>query len=174
MGNLQRTSDHFSFVDVTLQADALFDVVHSAKNWRSKHCTSHAWRSALIIQRTQTVLYHTLPGNFGVFFFGEIHHPGACFRILTSAQRLEMIENGSYLARKWCIWVGVEPNATIGQLVKMRMPIGCGTTNISKQKGTRTTGYWRIWCPHKRMGLKKNKKCFSEGEHRDMTMSVAA
>ena len=29
-GNFQRTSYHFSFVDVTLQDDALFDIVHSA------------------------------------------------------------------------------------------------------------------------------------------------
>ena len=30
MGNLQRTSYRFSFVDVMLQFDELFDVVHSA------------------------------------------------------------------------------------------------------------------------------------------------
>ena len=54
----------------------------------------------MILQRTETVLYNTLPGNFGVCFFGEIHHPGARFQLLTSAWRFEMIENGSHLARK--------------------------------------------------------------------------
>ena len=134
MGNLQRTSYRFSFVDVTLQVDMLFDVVHSTKNWRSRHCTSHAWRSALIILRTETVLYHTLPRNFGVRFFGEIHHPGACLGLLASAWRFEMTENGSRLTRKWRIRAGIEPNTTIGQLVKTWMPIGCGTTNISDTK----------------------------------------
>ena len=37
-------------------------------------------------------------------------------------------------ARKWRIRAGIEPNATIGQLVKMRMPTGCGTTNTSDTK----------------------------------------
>ena len=36
------------------------------------------------------------------------------FRLLASAWRFEMIENGSRLARKWRIRAGVEPNATIG------------------------------------------------------------
>ena len=134
MGNLQRTSYRFSFVDVTLQVDALFDVVHSAKNWRSRRCTSHAWRSALIVQHTETVLYHTLPQNFGVRFFGEIHHLGARFRLLTSEWRFEMIENGSRLAMKLRIRAGIEPNTTIGQLVKTRMSVGCGATNISDTK----------------------------------------
>ena len=100
MGNLQRTSYHFSFIDVMLQVDALFNVVHSAKNGRSRRCTSHAWHSVLIVQRTETVLYHTLPGNIGVRFFGEIHHPGARFRLLALAWQFEMTENGSHLARK--------------------------------------------------------------------------
>ena len=133
-GNLQHTSYRFSFVDVTLQVDALFEVVHSAKNWRSRRCTSHAWHSALIVQRTETVLYHTLPGNFGVRFLGEIHHPGAHFQLLASAWRFEMIENRCRLARKWCIRAGIEPNAMIGQLVKTQTPTGCGATNISDTK----------------------------------------
>ena len=106
----------------------------SPKNWRCRRCTSHAWHSALIIQRTETVLYNTLPGNFGVHFLGEIHHPGACSQLLALAWRFEIIENGSRLARKWRIRAGIEPNATIGQLVKTRTPIGCGTTNISHTK----------------------------------------
>ena len=102
MGNLQRTSYCFSFVDVTLQVDALFDAVHSTMGDRKVPRTeeAHAWRSALIVQRTETVLYNTLPGNFGVCFFGKIHHPGACFQLLASAWRFEMIENGSHLASK--------------------------------------------------------------------------
>ena len=94
------------------------------KNCRSRCCTLHAWRSVLIIQCTQTFLYNTLPRNFGVRFFEEIHHPGACFQLLASAWRFEMIENGSRLARKWCIRAGIELNTTIGQLVKTRWPIG--------------------------------------------------
>ena len=132
IGNLQHTSYRFSFIDVTLQVDALFDVVHSIKNWR-RRCTSHAWRSVLIVHHAETVLYHTLPG-FCFCFFGKIHHPGACFRLLASAWLFEMIENGSRLARKWCIRAGNKLNATIGQLVKTRMPIGCGATNISDTK----------------------------------------
>ena len=89
----------------------------SPKNWRSRRCTSHAWHSALIVQRTETVLYNTLSGNFGVRFFGEIHHPGARFQLLASAWRFEMIENGSRLARKWRTRGGTEANATTGQLV---------------------------------------------------------
>ena len=130
MGNLQRTSYRFSFVDVTLQVDALFDIVHSDKSWICRRWTSHAWRSALIVQRTETVLYHTLPWNFGGRFFGKIHHPGARFWLLASAWWFEMIENGSRLARKWRIRAGVEPNTTIGQLVKTWTPIGCGATNM--------------------------------------------
>ena len=30
--------------------------------------------------------------------------------------------------------MGIEPNAMIGQLVKTRTPIGCGTTDISDTK----------------------------------------
>ena len=30
--------------------------------------------------------------------------------------------------------MGIEPNATIGQLATTRTPIGCGTTNISDTK----------------------------------------
>ena len=102
MGNLQRTSYRFSFVDVTLQVDVLFDVVHSTMGDRKVPRTeeAHAWRSALIVQHTETVLYNTLPGNFGVRFFGEIHHPGARFQLLALAWRFEMIENGSRLTRK--------------------------------------------------------------------------
>ena len=55
--------------------------------------------------------------------------------------------------------MGVELNATIGQLVKMRTPIGCGATNMM---------------PTRTHGIEKEKKSFSEGEHSDMTMSVAA
>ena len=64
----------------------------SPKNWRSRRCTSHAWRSALIVQRTETVLHNTLPGNSGVRFFGQIHHPGARFRLLTSAWHLKWLK----------------------------------------------------------------------------------
>ena len=128
MRNLQRTSYRLSFVDVTLQGDALrFDVVHSAmgdtekspKNWRSRRCTSHAWRSAFIVQRTETVLYNTLPGNFGVRFFvcvARFIFWGARFQLLASAWRFEMIENGSRLARKWRIKAGIEPNRLVSWL----------------------------------------------------------
>ena len=47
----------------------------SPKNWRSTRCTSHAWRSALIVQHTETFLYNTLPGNFGVHFFWRDSSP---------------------------------------------------------------------------------------------------
>ena len=43
----------------------------SPKNWRSKHYTSHAWHSALIVQCTEMFLHNTLPWNFGVLFFGQ-------------------------------------------------------------------------------------------------------
>ena len=72
--NLQRTSYRFSFIDVTLQVDALFDV-HSTKNWR-RRCTSHAWRSVLIVQHAETVLYHTLP-EFLLLFFWQNSSPGS-------------------------------------------------------------------------------------------------
>ena len=39
---------------------------------------------------------------------------------------------------KWRIRAGTEPNATTGQLVKTRTPIGCGTTNISDTKKAHT------------------------------------
>ena len=42
MGNLQCTSYHFSFVDVTLRVDALFDVVHSAMGDRKVPRTEEA------------------------------------------------------------------------------------------------------------------------------------
>ena len=42
MGNLQRTSYHFSFVDVTLQVDMLFDVIHSAMGDRKVPDTEEA------------------------------------------------------------------------------------------------------------------------------------
>ena len=63
-----------------------------------------------------------------------ISHWGACFQLFVSAWQFEMIENGSHLARKWCIRAGTEPNATIGQLVKTWMPIGCGTTHTTDTK----------------------------------------
>ena len=59
MENLQCTSYRFSFVDVTLPVDVLFDVVHSAmgdrKVPRSRHCTSHAGHSALVVQCTESL-----------------------------------------------------------------------------------------------------------------------
>ena len=153
MGNLQRTSYRFSFVDVTLQVDALFDVVHSAKNWRSRHCTSHAWCSALIEQRTETVLYHTLPGNSGVRFFGEIH------RLLAFGFSLR---HGDL---KWLktevVWPGSdayerELNRTLRLVswLKRERRLAVAQPTSQTQKGTRTTGCWRIWCPHERMGSK--------------------
>ena len=42
MGNLQHNSYHFSFVDVTLQDDALFNVVHSAMGDRKVPRTEEA------------------------------------------------------------------------------------------------------------------------------------
>ena len=170
MGNLQRTSYCFSFVDVTLHVDMLFDVVHSTKNW-SRRCTSHAWHSALIVQCTETVLYNTLPENFGVRFFGEIYHPGARFRLLASAWRSEMTENGSCLARKWCIRAGIELNATIGQLVKTWTPTGCGATNIwhKKAHAQPVAGEYDA---HTNAWDQKKKKLVSEGERSDK--SVAA
>ena len=42
MGNLQRTSYRLSFVDETLQADALFDVVHSTMGDRKVPRTEEA------------------------------------------------------------------------------------------------------------------------------------
>ena len=69
---------------MTLQADALFDVVHSSMGDRKVPRTEEVG-SALIVQRTETVLYNTLPGNFGVRFLGEILHPGVCFQLLVSA-----------------------------------------------------------------------------------------
>ena len=50
-------------------------------------CTSHAWRSALIVQHTETVLYHTLPANFGVRFFLRDSSPGSSL----SASRFSMV-----------------------------------------------------------------------------------
>ena len=65
----------------------------SPKNWRSRRCISHAWCSAVIVQRTEIVLYNTLPGNFGVRFFGEIYHPGVHFHFsVASAWQFKMIE----------------------------------------------------------------------------------
>ena len=60
MGNLQRTSYHFSFIDVMLQVHVSLDVHSTMGNRnvsRSRHCTSHSGRSALIIQCTETFLY---------------------------------------------------------------------------------------------------------------------
>ena len=58
MGNLQCTSYCFSFADVMLPVDVALDVLHSALGDRivprSRRCTSHAGRSALIIQCTET------------------------------------------------------------------------------------------------------------------------
>ena len=69
-----------------------------------------------------------------MLFFGEIHHPGAGFQLLASAWQVEMTENGSRLARNQRLTTGIEPNAMIGQPVKTRTLIGCGTTNISDTK----------------------------------------
>ena len=42
MGNLQRTSYRFSFVDVTFRVDTLFNVVHSAMGDRKVPRTEEA------------------------------------------------------------------------------------------------------------------------------------
>ena len=42
MGNLQRTSYHFSFVDVTLRVDTLFNVAHSIMGDRKVPRTEEA------------------------------------------------------------------------------------------------------------------------------------
>ena len=134
MGNLQHTSYRFSFVDVTLQVDALFDVIHSAKNWRSRRCTSHAWRSALIVQCTGTVLYRTLPENFGVRFSWWDSSPGSSLSASRFGMAIWKDWKWKLSHQKWCIRAGIEPNATIGQLVKMWTPTGCGATNIWHKK----------------------------------------
>ena len=123
MGNLQCTFYRFSFVDVTLQADVLFDAVHSTKNWRSRRCTLHAWRSALIVQRTETVPYILFP-EILVRFFGKIRHPGARFQLLALAWRFEMIEKGSHPTRKWRIRAGIEPNATTSYATASVLSLG--------------------------------------------------
>ena len=106
MGNIQHTSYCFSFVDVTFRVLHMLGVLRWSYNAQKLFCI--------------------IPRNFGVWFFGKIQHPGARLQLLTSAWWFEMI--WSRLARKWHIKVGIEPNATIGQLVKTRMLIGCGTT----------------------------------------------
>ena len=52
---------------------------------------------------------YILPRKFGVQFFDKIYHLGAW--------RFEMVKTGSCFARKWRKRVGIEPNATIGQMV---------------------------------------------------------
>ena len=140
----------------------------SPKNWRSRHCSSHAWCSALNVQRTETFLDNNLPGNFGVQFF------------LTRLITWELIRHGDLKWLKTEVVLpgsdaqerGTELNATTGQLVKTRALIGCGTTNISDTKKAHATGCWCIWCPHACRGSKINK--ISEGERSDTIMSVAA
>ena len=167
MGNLQRTSYRFSFVDVTLRVVRRCTFRHgrqkSPKNWRSRHCTSHAWRSALIVQRTETVLYNSYLEILVCRFFGEIHRPGAHFQLLTSAWRFEMIENGSRLASKWHIKAGIQPNPTIGPMVKTRMPIGCGTTNISDTKKHMRNRLLANLMPTRTHGIKNKQFLFFRG-----------
>ena len=70
---------------------------------------------------------------------------------------------------------GIEPNATIGQLVKMGMPIGCGTTNTSDTHKRHTCNQLLAnLMPTRTHGI--DNVCFfkSEGERSDMIMSVAA
>ena len=118
-------------------------------------------------------LFCIIPRNFGVWFFGKIQHPGARLQLLTSAWWFEMI--WSRLARKWHIKVGIEPNATIGQLVKKCMPIGCGTTNISDTKRHTHNRLLANLMPTRTHRI-ENKIIIknSEGERSDTIMSVAA
>ena len=153
MGNLQRTSYRFSFVDVTLRVNALFNVIHSAmgdrKVPRTEAGTAFHMLGALrwLYNYTQKLFCVTL--FLVCVSFLLFSSPGSSLSASHFSMAIfEMTENWSRLARKWRIRAGTEPNATIGQLVKTRTPIGCGTTNISDtQKDTCATGCWRIWCP---------------------------
>ena len=162
---------------MTLQADALFNIIHSTMGDRKVPRTEEAG-AALHVLGTLHWSYNAQK-LFCIILFPEIWVCSFLARFITrelaSAWRFKMIKNGSCLARNWRMRVGIELNATIGQLVKTWMPIGCGTTNISDKKGTRTTGCWQIWCPHERIRTKMNICCcFSEGEHSDIIMNIAA
>ena len=174
MENLQCTSYRFSFVDVPLPADASFTTVQSTMGDRVHHGWQRSPKKqalhltcwALCVDRTMHTFFcrHMLPRKFGVQFLDKIYHPGACFQFFTSAWQFKMTENGSCLARMWCIRVWIELNAkSTTQLVswfKTQMLIGCGTTNTTDtkmshmQKVAHATGCWRIWCPHSYMRFK--------------------
>ena len=88
-GNFQRTSYRFSFVEVMLQDDALFDIVHSAmgdkKVPRTKEACAalHMLGALHWLYNAQKLCCITLfPEFFLIFFFGEIHQQGARFQLL--------------------------------------------------------------------------------------------
>ena len=62
----------------------------------------------------------------------------------------------------------------IGQLVKMRMLIGCGTTDISDTKKAHAQPVAGEFDAHMHAWDREKKSKKSEGECSDMIMSVAA
>ena len=98
MGNIQRTSYHFSFVNVMLPVDASFDIVHSAMGDIKVPRSRHALNMLSALHRL--FCRYILPGKFGVQFFDKIYHPGARFLLFASGWPFEMTENGSRLTRK--------------------------------------------------------------------------
>ena len=135
MGNVQRTSYQyqFSFVAMTLQADALFNIIHSTMGDRKVPRTEEAGAalhmlSALHWSYNAHKLFCVHKYFCQNFCCCWQDHPGVRFLLLASAWWLWTIENRSCLVRMWHIRAGTKPNATIGQLVKTQMLIGCGTT----------------------------------------------
>jgi len=71
--------------------------------------------------------------------------------------------------------VGIEPNAMIGQLVKTRTPIGCGTTDISDTKKAHAQPVAGEFDAHMHAWDRKEKKIQKIlRECSDMILSVAA
>ena len=127
-----------SFVDVTLRVDVLFDILIlpqvTEKSQELKkqvlHCTCLALWIDRTMRRNLSVWYSSQKFwcTFSIFCCWQDSSPRSSLSASCFIRWFEIIENGSCLARKWRIRVGIEPNATIGQLV------GCGTTNISDTK----------------------------------------
>ena len=126
------------------RVDALFDVVHSAMGDRKVPRTEEASAALHMLgiprwsYNTQKLFCIMLFLEMLVCFFvvvvDNIRHLEARFQFFASAWWFEMTENGCRLTRKLRKRAGTEPNTTIGQLVKTRMPVGCGTTDISDTK----------------------------------------
>ena len=108
-----------------------------------------------------------------VFFFGATYHLVAPFQLFASSWWFEQIENGRRLAISDAKERELNRTLWLVSWSKTWTPIGCGTTNTTEMKKTKTCSLLLVMPTHTHE-IENEQFVFRGGARTDMIMSVAA